>query len=291
LTTEKPLSPGQRGITLFANGRLVNSPEFFGSSESSHFFSYTTGWLDVDFIDDLEEDVIATNRRMIDWENDEALELKNYLQKILIAIHWQWRDKRSDLNKKRVQEQTGIDKDKWLSTLPRDKAEIIERAYDKISKTDVENPVEILIDTVHQIAPEYAELHWRYLHPTIHAIAEGDYINRRYFEATTKAVQLYVQRVRDIAAIDSEDMDKIFNPGNGVLQVTNCSNETERNIQNGHQFLSRGVIAGCRNPLTHNPEYEKHLVDTGLFSEKDCLDMLAVISHLFKRMDNVKKRS
>src|SRR5690606_24078255 len=42
LTTEKPLKPGLRGITLFANGRMVNAQEFFGATESSHFFSYTT---------------------------------------------------------------------------------------------------------------------------------------------------------------------------------------------------------------------------------------------------------
>ena len=45
--TKKPLKPGLRGISLFANGRLVNAAEFFGVSESSHAFSYFTGWLDV----------------------------------------------------------------------------------------------------------------------------------------------------------------------------------------------------------------------------------------------------
>ena len=72
--------------------------------------------------------------------------------------------------------------------------------------------------------------------------------------------------------------------------VTDCTNETEENIQKGHQHLSRGIIFGCRNPLTHNPEFEKHLIDTGLFDEKVCLDMLAMISHLFTRLDHAKKR-
>ena len=43
ITTEKPLKPGERGISLFANGRMINRPEFFGRSESSHFYSYITG--------------------------------------------------------------------------------------------------------------------------------------------------------------------------------------------------------------------------------------------------------
>ncbi|MDR2789595.1 MAG: ATP-binding protein [Campylobacteraceae bacterium] len=65
LSTEKPLKPGLRGVTLFANGRLVNAPEFFGVSESSHGFSYFTGWLDVNFVDDWEKDVISTDRQSL----------------------------------------------------------------------------------------------------------------------------------------------------------------------------------------------------------------------------------
>ena len=88
ITTEKPLRPGIRGITLFANGRMVNQPEFFGISESSHFFSYTTGWIDVDYIDNLEKDVISTNRQSIDWENDETRDLKLFLQEVVKSIHY-----------------------------------------------------------------------------------------------------------------------------------------------------------------------------------------------------------
>src|SRR5690606_18255416 len=79
ITTEKPLKANLRGVTLFANGRLVNTAEFFGPSESSHFFSYATGWLNVDFIDNLEEDVIATNRQAIDWENPKTTDLRRFL--------------------------------------------------------------------------------------------------------------------------------------------------------------------------------------------------------------------
>ncbi|HEZ6481751.1 TPA: ATP-binding protein, partial [Neisseria meningitidis] len=62
ITTEKPLKNNMKGITLFANGRMVNMPEFFTDSESSHFYSYLTGWLNVDFIDNDDEDLIATDR-------------------------------------------------------------------------------------------------------------------------------------------------------------------------------------------------------------------------------------
>jgi len=99
ITTEKPLKPGMRGITLFANGRMVNRPEFFESSESSHFFSYTTGWLDIDFVDNWEQDVISTNRQSLDWENQKTNELREFLTKILTEIHKDWREKRKNNGK------------------------------------------------------------------------------------------------------------------------------------------------------------------------------------------------
>ncbi|WP_232816100.1 hypothetical protein [Chryseobacterium capnotolerans] len=85
-----------RGITLFANGRMVNIPEFFGPSESSHFYSYATGWLNIDFIDNWEEDVISTNRQSIDWENSKTSELRNYLASCLSIIERKWRESRKE---------------------------------------------------------------------------------------------------------------------------------------------------------------------------------------------------
>jgi len=55
-TSNKPITPSSelRGITLFSRGKLVNAPEFFSSSTSSHFYQYLTGWISVDFIDLLD---------------------------------------------------------------------------------------------------------------------------------------------------------------------------------------------------------------------------------------------
>src|SRR5690554_530906 len=64
ITSKKPITPssGLRGITIFSRGKLVNAPEFFSESTSSHVFQYLTGWIKADFIDLLDEDVISTNR-------------------------------------------------------------------------------------------------------------------------------------------------------------------------------------------------------------------------------------
>ena len=56
------------------------------------------------------------------------------------------------------------------------------------------------------------------------------------------------------------------------------------NIEAAQQMLSEGVVAGGRNPIQHEEIRELNI--TGLFSEKDCLDYLSILSHLMNRLDN-----
>lgn len=296
ITTEKPLKPGMRGITLFANGRLINLPEFFGSSQSSHFFSYTTGWLDVDFVDNWDEDVISTNRKSINWETDKTGELKAFIRQCLSKIQQEWREKRKKKRTEEININIPINLRNWYEKLPlevRGKVENIITPVIEESELPQSKQSEV-VRTFHDLIPEYPYYHWRHLHSEIKNISKDDYINKKYFDAAEKASRLYIQKSKDKAGVDSgrdsADMGVIYNPGNGVLMVTKCNDTTEKNIQNGQEMLSKGIVVGCRNPLTHNPEYQKKLVDTGLFTEKDCLDMLSLISHLFSRLDNAEKR-
>ena len=109
ITTEKPLKPGLRGVTLFANGRLVNSAEFFGRSESSHFFSYLTGWLNVDYIDDFDEDLISTDRQSLNWDHPETADLRKFLSSMLRAMDNIWREKRKEKRQNDIKEKTDVD--------------------------------------------------------------------------------------------------------------------------------------------------------------------------------------
>jgi hypothetical protein len=174
VTTEKPLKANLRGVTLFANGRMVNSPEFFGPSESSHFYSYATGWLNIDFIDNWEDDVISTNRQSIDWDNPLTTELREYLASCLLIIEKQWREYRKEKKQSLISEKTNINIAGWVDTL---KGKV---------KDDVEALINILDDTpeiseniqqksmllLNSLVPEYPNLHWRYLHSEIQNASE-----------------------------------------------------------------------------------------------------------------------
>lgn len=63
--------------------------------------------------------------------------------------------------------------------------------------------------------------------------------------------------------------------------------DTINNIEVGQHLLSDGIVAGGRHPLQHEEHLE--LSKTGLFSEKDCLDFLSLLSHLFKRLNDSEK--
>ena len=96
LTAVKPIPPSQhlRGITLFSRKKLVNSPEYFSDSTSSHFYSYLTGWITIDFIDLLPDDVISTNRKSLDWDNPLLKDLKVILRGIVAKANKLWREGR-----------------------------------------------------------------------------------------------------------------------------------------------------------------------------------------------------
>ncbi|OGV46728.1 MAG: TIGR02391 family protein [Lentisphaerae bacterium GWF2_44_16] len=299
ITSEKPLKPNLRGITLFANGRMVNLPEFFGRAESSHFFSYTTGWLNVDFIDEGigDEDLISTNRQSLDWEKNETVKLRFFLQEMLIFVQREWRKKRKELNRKETSPQIGFDREKWLSSIPSDKANIIERAIDAIAEPDAkENPIFIFEQAMHEIVPEYATLHWRYLNT---AITESNVVERlykqgNYFQAASEAVKLYISKVREISKVTGQSSDyQIMMHAFGreetkPISLTKRKDEIETDIEEGQKFYSGGLVTGFKNPVSSHST-EEELKKRGLFSEKDCLDILSLLSHLFDRLNKREK--
>jgi len=300
ITTEKPLKPGMRGITLFANGRMVNRPEFFGSSESSHFFSYITGWLDINFVDNWEQDVISTNRQSLDWENSKTNELRIFLTKVLGEIHKDWRVRRKEKRRERVMQTTSINVPDWLNKVPdniRNNLDSLMKSIDdsELSSSEQSN----VVNNLHTIVPDYPYFHWRQLHPIIQDAAERDYQNKDYYRAFIEAAKRFITETRkkseSINQSDQSMMGEVYGHQK-TLSVTkkykkpdgsDFSFDTLNSIEDGQKYLSMGIVAGGRNPISH--EEIRDLRDSDLFSEKDCLDGLSLLSHLMKRLENSEK--
>ncbi|MBR5932992.1 MAG: TIGR02391 family protein [Treponema sp.] len=301
LSTEKPLKPDLRGITLFAHGRLVNAPEFFGVGESSHGYSYFTGWLNVDFIDEWEEDVISTDRQSLNWDLPLTEELRQKLQEVMHLIERDWREKRKIERTKKISTQTGIDVGAWYTKLPpkvKTGVESIVNAVVNDSELETEKQKAVVND-LHELLPEYTYYHYRHLHDTIKNSSEHDYQNRDYYRAFEESMKRYVLEVQRKSGLTDTDhtlMNNAFGKDK-LLTVTkkykrrtgdDFNLSTITNIEEGQRWLSAGVMTGARNPIAH--EEISELRDSGLFSENDCLDLLSLLSHLFRRLDDAEKR-
>ncbi len=301
IATKSPIAAktNLKGITLFSRKKLVNVPDYFSNSISSHFFSYITGWLEVNFIDELDEDVISTNRQSLNWDHPEMDKLKEYLKNVLGWLERDWREKRAKIREENLSKKTGVNIHTWFSKLPKEiklNVEPLVRALVKDSELSEETINNFVGKNLHSLAPEYIYWHYRHLHPNVKTWAEEDYKKGEdYYKAAEKASKAYIKYVKDKAGVDEENdstnIDKAFNRADGKLIVNELDSVIKRTIQNGQHLLSKGVVAGCRNPLDHSfPNYEKELKDTNLFTEHDCLDMLSLLSHLQRRLDNAKLR-
>lgn len=303
IATKKPISPktNMRGITLFSRNKLVNAPEYFSDSTSSHFFSYLTGGLEVDFIDDFKEDVIATGRQSLNWKHPETQKLKKYLQEMIKWLEKDWREKRFEIRKNKLSEATGINISDWFSKLPEDVRKDVKPIIQWVIRSSElpEKTYQKTVKKIHDIVPEYPKYHWRNLHPEIQAISKQYYISQDYFTAFFEAVKRYINAVKNKTNSTLTDrilLENIFSLKNPKLSVTdkfkkpngdNFEQDTIDNITIGHRKLVLGIWEACRCPIAHEEVCD--LRDSGLFSEKDCLDSLSLLSHLYKRLDDSKK--
>ena len=298
LATEKPLKPGLRGITLYAHGRMVNASEFFGVGESSHFYSYLTGWLNVDFVDEQEEDIISTDRQSLSWDLPITSELRENLKQLLSSIERDWRDKRKTERERKITEKTKVDVAQWYPTLTPD----IQKGVEKIVNSVVENSElesekqSEVIDALHTLIPEYAQYHWRRLHQTVKESSYEDYKKEDFYRAVEESLKRYQTKVQTKAGVDEDGqklMLSVFGKDKAILSVSSqykksdgseFSQSTKENIEEGQKFMSAGMMSGVRNPIAH--EEIRELKRSGLFTENDCLDMLSLLSHLFRRLDD-----
>lgn len=302
LATEKPLKPGLRGITLYAHGRMVNAPEFFGVGESSHFYSYLTGWLDVDFIDEQEEDIISTDRQSLSWDLPITSELRDNLKQLLSFVERNWRAQRKTDRQRKITEKTKVDVSQWYPTLTPDIQQGVEKIVDSVvenSELESDKQSEV-VGALHALIPEYAQYHWRRLHKTVKDASYSDYKNADFYRAVEEAIKRYQTKVQE-KSICTEDgqklMLKVFGKDNAILSVssnykkmngTDFSDSTKENVEEGQKFMSAGIMSGVRNPIAHEEIAE--LRDSGLFTENDCLDMLSLLSHLCRRLDDAIKK-
>lgn len=294
-TSSRPIPPSSelRGITIYSRGKLVNLPEYFSDSSSSHFYQYVTGWIQADFIDDLPEDVISTNRQSLNWSQDDMNIFREHLRKIVAKIGNEWRNKRKLRKEKEINEKIGIDTETWYSTLPVEMVKSTKNIVERITENEaIDNPQPI-IEALHSLIPEYPLLHWRHLPEELKDRVESFYKNGQYGIAAEQATKIYCEILREKSGlkVDGTDlMGKVFSfSRDGTppkIAISDLETDSGRNMQLGQHSMSRGLIEGFRNPTAHTA-IDK-LVPSQ-FSEIDCLNVLSLTSYLLTRVNNTKE--
>lgn len=294
ITTEKPLKNNMKGITLFANGRMVNMPEFFTDSESSHFYSYLTGWLSIDFIDNDDEDLIATDRTSLDWKHPKTSKLRVFLGEIVRAIGQDWRKRRKKEKDDEVKGESGVDIEDWKSKLPEEEREPVEVILNRLEDSELTNKEQAeVISALHSIIPEYPYYHWRHLHQDLHTACNDFYNEKKdYLSAAIEAVKVFEDKVQKQTGLHSIDgrklIEKAFGSKNSILLLTNNKTQAEQNLEDGLEQLACGTWTGFRNPVQH--ELRANL-SPSIFNDKDALDLISLVSYLLRKVEQTKKRA
>lgn len=88
-----------QGVTIFAHKKLAQRPFLFnvtGGLASQAGPEYMSGQVRADWVDELGEDVISTERQRLNWENSELLEFRFWGEALLRRLMSVWKDKRSE---------------------------------------------------------------------------------------------------------------------------------------------------------------------------------------------------
>jgi hypothetical protein len=92
----------QRGIVIFARGKMVQAPFVFEATVGQQYaLSYLVGELHAEFVDEAE-DTIGTTRNSLVWDIEPNATFKRWGQAEVNRIARQWAEKRSDDNEREL---------------------------------------------------------------------------------------------------------------------------------------------------------------------------------------------
>ena len=293
---DKPVKSDIRGVTLFSRKKLVSLPELFPVQGSGYFFQYLTGWLEVDFIDDLETDVIATDRSGLAWNDDSLAELKEFLEILINHLIQEWKKLIAKAADDKIKKRFHIDPANWRKTNKNNP--VISKNLAKLTPI-LEDPEAVpeeelmnFVEIIYNLAPEYADfMLWRNLNSNLrdNDTVKDKFFAGQYLEAAREAVQLYEAAVRKVAGSSKYGqglMGSLFGRGrNKNIWVTDRADQSKEDIEEGQKFLSMGIITGFKNPAVSHASITEGLAN-GNFSDRDCLDILSTISYLYTRLEN-----
>jgi uncharacterized protein (TIGR02391 family) len=136
---------------------------------------------------------------------------------------------------------------------------------------------------------DMSEFDARKFHPEVIAHSRDLFLKGHYFHAVFEAAKAYNAAVRmkcGLTGLDGQAlMNKVFSSQKPIIWITSCTTETEKKLQDGYRFIAAGLMAAVRNPTAHEPATSFPI------GTEDALDMLSLMSYLFRWLDKAKTGS
>ncbi|MBY5555163.1 TIGR02391 family protein [Rhizobium leguminosarum] len=134
-------------------------------------------------------------------------------------------------------------------------------------------------------ASEFRSIHpfdERNIHPEIVRVSLKLFDNGHYSQATFEAFKYLDVTVKSLSKINDSGqnlMMSAFSDKNTKIKLTNMSDQSELDEQNGYRFIFAGSMSAIRNPRGH--EINVDPIDR-------CLDHLSMASVLLRRLEERK---
>lgn len=122
----------------------------------------------------------------------------------------------------------------------------------------------------------------RRFHGTVIQHSRKLFLQGNYFHAVFEAAKAYNVEVKKKAQSSKDGqalMLDVWGAEKGVLKITACVTDTDRNVQEGVKFLSAGLMQAIRNPTAHEPALDWPI------AREEALDILSFLSFLFRQLD------
>lgn len=259
-SSDKPIDEELAGIALFARGKLVNEHSFYGLNTSKNFaFSYLTGEVNVDFIDeDIDIDNVATSRGSLVWEREGLHELQAWLQRVIDASAKEWKKKRQGKTKELIEKELdGTTIDKWLQSLGTHDRKLAKKITDSI--IDSSMPPKKSADLVSYIQGAF------------------EFESFKNFAADLKDEELQSGRILDLIrewkAVEAKELYKVWigrrETINKLEQYINQDTKEVDKSESMHEFLKQfpWILEPRANQFQDEVWFSKKLLEK--FPDKD----------------------
>ena len=146
ILSKKALTKDNLGIMLLSRGKMVNKPSFYEARDTDIAHKYITGFLNINFIDEFEKDIISTARDSLTWSNELLDDLRLFLQGIVNYTAKYRREQIKEVREEAIKDKLGIDLKDWIISLDSENRPLAKRVTDTIinSSFDTDTVVDLV---------------------------------------------------------------------------------------------------------------------------------------------------